>query len=185
MSFRSPTAPERLLEAARTEFARYGLAGARTARIARRAGVNKQLIHYYFGTKEECYRAAVEGAGREVAAALSAVPLTGLTPLERVRRLVATQFDYLSDHLPLARLLLGAGTEAAWLETACGPLAALLSEGQATGFFRDDVDPGQLARQALILHLGYFTLHPLPPSWGGTERWRDQAAELIVRGCSW
>src|ERR1700733_10093392 len=46
-----------LLAAALDEFSRHGFAGARVADIARRAGVNKQLINYYFGSKEGLYLA--------------------------------------------------------------------------------------------------------------------------------
>ncbi|MEU2102865.1 TetR family transcriptional regulator [Nocardia sp. NPDC019255] len=46
-----------LLEAAMEEFAAKGYAGARVSDIAQRAGVNKQLITYYFGGKEGLYRA--------------------------------------------------------------------------------------------------------------------------------
>lgn len=45
-----------LLDAALAEFAAKGFAGARVADIAARAGVNKQLISYYFGGKEGLYR---------------------------------------------------------------------------------------------------------------------------------
>jgi TetR/AcrR family transcriptional regulator len=46
-----------LLAAAFDEFAAKGYAGARVHEIAARAGVNKQLINYYFGGKEGLYRA--------------------------------------------------------------------------------------------------------------------------------
>jgi TetR/AcrR family transcriptional regulator len=42
----------RILDAAIDEFARKGYAGARVADIASQAGVNQQLISYYFGGKE-------------------------------------------------------------------------------------------------------------------------------------
>lgn len=43
---------ERILEAAVAEFGARGYAGARTAAIAARAGVNQQLISYYFDGKQ-------------------------------------------------------------------------------------------------------------------------------------
>ena len=46
-----------LLAAALDEFSLHGFAGARVADIARRAGLNKQLINYYFGSKEGLYLA--------------------------------------------------------------------------------------------------------------------------------
>jgi AcrR family transcriptional regulator len=44
-----------LLAAALEEFAAKGYAGARVQEIAARAGVNKQLINYYFDSKEGLY----------------------------------------------------------------------------------------------------------------------------------
>jgi AcrR family transcriptional regulator len=42
---------ERILDAAHRVFIRKGTASGRTQEIAREAGVNKALVHYYFGTK--------------------------------------------------------------------------------------------------------------------------------------
>jgi len=63
---RSPSASERkrdpertrarILEAAAAEFGAKGYAATRTTDIAARAGVNKQLISYYFGGKEGLYK---------------------------------------------------------------------------------------------------------------------------------
>jgi TetR/AcrR family transcriptional regulator len=49
-----------LLEAAELIFAEQGFAGATTAAIARRAGVPKANLHYYFPTKEGLYRSVIE-----------------------------------------------------------------------------------------------------------------------------
>jgi TetR/AcrR family transcriptional regulator len=49
-----------LLDAAQAEFAAKGLEGARVSEIAERAGVNKQLISYYFGGKEGLYEAILQ-----------------------------------------------------------------------------------------------------------------------------
>jgi TetR/AcrR family transcriptional regulator len=46
----------RIVEAATAEFAAKGFAGARVSEIAARAGVNQQLIAYYFDGKEGLYR---------------------------------------------------------------------------------------------------------------------------------
>lgn len=48
---------QRLLDAALHEFAAKGYAGARVQDIADRAGLNKQLINYYFGGKEGLFKA--------------------------------------------------------------------------------------------------------------------------------
>jgi TetR/AcrR family transcriptional regulator len=53
--------PERtrklILDAASAEFGAHGYAGARISAIASRAGVNQQLISYYFDGKEGLYQA--------------------------------------------------------------------------------------------------------------------------------
>lgn len=45
-----------IFDAARSVFAEFGFKGATTAEIARRAGIPKANLHYYFATKEALYR---------------------------------------------------------------------------------------------------------------------------------
>src|SRR4030067_1289888 len=47
---------ERIIAAAKREFSELGFSGARMSGIARRASVNKALIHYYFKDKDTLYR---------------------------------------------------------------------------------------------------------------------------------
>jgi AcrR family transcriptional regulator len=49
-----------ILNAAKKEFAERGYSGARMSSIAKRAGVNQALIHYYFSSKEKLYREVLE-----------------------------------------------------------------------------------------------------------------------------
>ena len=53
---------ERILNAAHTVFLRKGTANSRTQEIAAEAGVNKALVHYYFGTKARLADAIFERA---------------------------------------------------------------------------------------------------------------------------
>jgi len=59
----------RIMRAAKKEFSERGFSGARMSEIAKGAGVNKALIHYYFKDKETLYvellRRVFSGAGRE------------------------------------------------------------------------------------------------------------------------
>jgi len=55
-----PNAREALLAAARTEFARRGLDGARVEDITRRAGFSKGAFYLHFRGKEEAFRLLVE-----------------------------------------------------------------------------------------------------------------------------
>lgn len=51
---------QRILDAARAVFIRRGTAGARMQEIAKEAGVNQALLHYYFRSKERLSRAIFE-----------------------------------------------------------------------------------------------------------------------------
>ncbi|MFD9225700.1 TetR family transcriptional regulator [Streptomyces sp. NPDC060064] len=55
-----PGARERILEAARTEFAERGYDKTTVRGIAKAAGVDPALVHHYFGTKDEVFAAAIE-----------------------------------------------------------------------------------------------------------------------------
>jgi TetR/AcrR family transcriptional regulator len=52
--------PDKILAAARREFAARGLDGARVDRIARSAGVNKAMIYYHFRSKEQLYDTVIQ-----------------------------------------------------------------------------------------------------------------------------
>jgi TetR/AcrR family transcriptional regulator len=49
-----------LLEAAITEFAEKGFAGATTAEIARRAKSQQPLVHHHFGSKDELFKVVLD-----------------------------------------------------------------------------------------------------------------------------
>lgn len=55
-----PAARDRILTAARAEFAARGYDKASIRGIAKGAGVDPALVHHYFGTKERVFAAAVE-----------------------------------------------------------------------------------------------------------------------------
>ncbi len=67
---KNETAEERILRSARNVFIERGLGGARMQMIANRAGVNKALLHYYFGTKEKLYEAVLENILTTIGSAL-------------------------------------------------------------------------------------------------------------------
>ncbi|MFF8610346.1 TetR family transcriptional regulator [Streptomyces sp. NPDC015346] len=55
-----PGARERILEAARAQFAERGYDKTSVRGIAKAAGVDAALVHHYFGTKDEVFAAAIE-----------------------------------------------------------------------------------------------------------------------------
>ena len=55
-----------ILDAATTEFGRFGYAGAALSAVAAQAGVSKPLVLGYFGSKDGLYIASVQRAGTNV-----------------------------------------------------------------------------------------------------------------------
>src|ERR1700755_2207470 len=96
---RNPAATrQKLLAAARREFAASGLAGARVDEIAARAGVNKQLVYHYFGDKDALYLAVLEWVYEEIRAQERTLNLEGLPPEQAIKKLIESSFDHLARH---------------------------------------------------------------------------------------
>jgi len=89
-------AEERILDAAHTVFVRQGTAGARMQEIAREAGVNHAMLHYYFRSKERLAETVFRRAAAEFFPALLAV-LAADAPLDtKVERVVALELEMLA-----------------------------------------------------------------------------------------
>ena len=187
----------RIVAAARDEFARRGFAGARVEQIARRAGVNKQLLFYYYHSKRGLFQAVLAESAAELETALTSLSLPAGGPLERLRLTLQAQFEFLARH-PQMVALLGQGSRpggggGAAFAPAINRLVVLLAEGQSLGQVRDDLDPHLAAAQALILMVGYLSLEAVVAASARPlgadepalrERWREAAVELVVGGVS-
>jgi TetR/AcrR family transcriptional regulator len=154
-----------LLKAARAEFAAKGLMGARVDEIARSAGLNKQLVYHYFGSKDELYQAVLEGVYAEIREQERALSLGDLPPEEAMEKLIGFSFDYLAEHPDFIALLNDENGQGARhlggsrrLHEMHSPLIALvrrtLRNGAARGAFRRDMDALQL--YISIAGLAYF-----------------------------
>ncbi|RKS76775.1 TetR family transcriptional regulator [Actinomadura pelletieri DSM 43383] len=134
-----------LLDAALEEFSARGFAGARVQDIADRAGLNKQLINYYFGGKEGLYRAlSRRWLEREVEFNDPVVPLD---------EIVVRYLDHVLDDPRGTRLNAWRGlTED--LDDIPGDREDLsdLERRQAAGELADDLDPAavMLAMTAMV-----------------------------------
>ncbi|MGW0928535.1 TetR/AcrR family transcriptional regulator [Streptomyces sp. NPDC002644] len=84
----APATRDRILAAAREVFAERGYEKASVRGIARSADVDPALVHHYFGTKEQVFASAVEGAFAPV---LRTAPLTELR-LDRAGEQFARMF---------------------------------------------------------------------------------------------
>src|SRR3569832_2171126 len=84
-----------LIEAAVAEFARRGFEGARVDELAAAAGVNKQLVYHYYGSKQGLYLAALESVYVQIREKERRLSLGALEPREAMAQLVGFSFDYL------------------------------------------------------------------------------------------
>jgi len=166
---RNPTATrQKLLAAARREFAASGLAGARVDEIAARAGVNKQLVYHYFGDKDAPYLAVLEWVYEEIRAQERKLNLEGLPPERAIRKLIESSFDHLAAHPDFIVLLNDENRGGARhvrgsrrLEAMHSPLVSMvdtiLKQGVRAGTFRRGVNPVHLYISIAGLSYFYFS----------------------------
>ena len=98
---RTPPAPDqeteaRILAAAQAVFMRRGTAGARMQEIAREAGVNQALLHYYFRSKERLSAAVFQQFASRLFPALIGVLSSDATLEDKIRRILALYLENLS-----------------------------------------------------------------------------------------
>jgi AcrR family transcriptional regulator len=112
---------EQILAAARTVFARHGLAGARTRDIAHEASIHEVQVYRHFRSKEELFEAAVAAPLAETAARLaeaSGVPIedfaeTGGIAYRRARQHTNNLLRAMDQIAPLLGVLLFGSAETA------------------------------------------------------------------------
>lgn len=128
----------RLLDAAESQFARHGYAGARLKGIAAEAGVQITLVHHHFGDKDGLYRAVLERL---------------LTPTQ------AGSWTLLQTQPDLESLARGFVTLLTHLYGAHRHLLAILrhettaGSGVLTGLLRERMTPVAEAATALVLDM--------------------------------
>jgi TetR/AcrR family transcriptional regulator len=136
---------EKILDAAMVEFGEHGYAGARISAIAGRAGVNQQLISYYFDGKAGLYRALTE-RWRGISADVDAAGLPITEVVGEYVRLSAEQRSW-SRLLVWSSLTGGAGDDGGADGTDDRFFARMVDDlraRQAAGEVAADLDPAYL-----------------------------------------
>lgn len=89
MASKSSVARQKILDAASAVFAAEGFAGARVDEIAHRAEVNKAMLYYHVGNKQDLYTAVLtRNFDRMDEALLDAMKIGGSAP-DRLRAIIA------------------------------------------------------------------------------------------------
>lgn len=161
-----------ILKAAVREFAREGVAGARTDAIARSAGVNKALLYYYFKDKEALYQAVLDEVFSGVRSSIQSALSQDLPPRERLAAYVRAHFDYIASNPLYPRIVhaefLRAGKDPSRLQRVAKQyfqpifvnIAALLQEGERSGDFRP-VNPVHFIPSMVSVIVFYFITAPI------------------------
>lgn len=120
MTKKEQSTKELILRAAEEEFALRGYAGARTQEIAKKAGVNKALIHYYYKDKASLYQAVLDEMMFDLIRISQDVSKRHLKGAALVEGLFSEFFDYAARHQYFARLttLESSAGETKYLETS-------------------------------------------------------------------
>ncbi|MDJ0629547.1 MAG: TetR/AcrR family transcriptional regulator [Rhodobacter sp.] len=157
----------RILAAAKSEFARLGLGGARVDEIAEKARANKRMIYHYFGSKEDLFRVVLEEAYLDIRNAEQGLELDHLPPVEALETLLRFTWQYYLDNPEFITLVNSAnlhrgrhleGSER--LQMASRRLVRMvqdiLDRGVESGVFRAGIDAVQL--NITIAAIGYYYL---------------------------
>jgi len=167
---------KRLLAAAASEFATYGIAGARTGRIAREAQVNEALLFRYFGNKQSLFAKVYDAL---VVETVDDVPMD---PTD-LPQYAGALFDYYRTHQPVLRLSVWAVLERSDAPATEAVLAsnaqkeAVIGAAQAAGVISDELSPGELL--ALVLHLS-LSGSAISPAIGATVDPSIRRASIVA-----
>jgi AcrR family transcriptional regulator len=157
----------RILEAAKREFAKNGLGGARVDVIAEKARANKRMIYHYFGSKEGLFQTVLENAYVDIRTAEQKLNLDHLDPTAALERLVRFTWDYYlknpefitlvnSENLHRAKHLRKSEVIKVYSRKFVTMVKTILDRGVAAGVFRPGIDPVQL--NVTIAAIGYYYL---------------------------
>jgi len=158
---------DQILDAAERLFARQGFDPTTIKEIGAEAGLNPALIYYYFGSKEELYRAALQRIVTGLATRGTAVIESAAAPADAIRALVEAQVAFLLGNPNIPKLLVremidhqAKHAEEVVLRLAAGlfqRLCGVIERGQREGVFRADVEP-RYAAVSTISQVVYFMI---------------------------
>lgn len=97
---------EKIMEAAKEVFMKYGLYGARMQDIADSAGINKALLHYYFRNKEKLFDQVFEGALSKYFENMWIFSDKSIPVKERVLTYVEKIIDFLSEYPQMSMFII-------------------------------------------------------------------------------
>jgi AcrR family transcriptional regulator len=144
-----------ILQVAAREFADKGLAGARIDEIAEKTASSKRMIYYYFGGKDELYRAVLERSYGQIRAREDDANFETLPADKALIAQIEHTFDYHVEHPEFVRLVMNEnihhGAHIGHIEglkernkSVISSLKAIIDKGATDRIFRTGIDPVDL-----------------------------------------
>lgn len=189
----------RMLAAAHAEFSSKGLAGARISEITRNAGVTKQLIFHYYGSKEGLFVATLDETSEKLMSEWVRFDVERLAPPEALRALLNHFFDQYRNDPLLARLAQEGIRYHGYHQTPRNrfleltpalieKVSRIIQRGVESGDFRSDIEPRMLLATAALVTTGWFTNGYSTSALAGLDTsseedmatWRKHCSDFIL-----
>jgi TetR/AcrR family transcriptional regulator, fatty acid metabolism regulator protein len=184
---------QKILEAAVRAFARKGYHACRVGEIAEEAGVAYGLVYHYFGSKEEVLQTIFRDTWEQMLARIREVEEADDDAPEKVRKVTALLLRTWRRDPDLVRVLVREVTRSPEqlqqqieeIGHAYDALERIVASGQASGDFREDLDPKVAATVfygALEETLTGWVMGQLPDGEENVERAERNVSELLCNG---
>jgi AcrR family transcriptional regulator len=193
---------QNILKAALQEFAQLGLAGARVDKIAQRAKVNKQVLYYHFGNKEDLFRATLASVyDHPFPSDMLSLSKPIISPSVEMRSLISRLFKhfrniedgtalighenrYHGKHLTPALRKAIRRSVAPIIES----IRVVLKQGQREGVFAQDISADHLYLTMVAMSMFYFThAYTLSAILGtdlldddSVDAWRETVEKVVL-----
>ncbi len=176
-----------ILDAALQEFHLHGFNGARTSRIATRAGISRTMLHYYFSTKEALFEAVLNKTFNAVLPHIQRVAQEGSDLFAMIETLVKVLSDMLEENPGLPSFVVNILNERPDLllnlgyaqeENAPGLLEPLVEKARQNGQIRQDI-----LAEDLVIHIWSLCTGPYLVSTyiAAKEKRNEEAMKAFIR----
>lgn len=191
---------EKLLQAATTEFSKYGFEGARVDRIVKQADCNIRMAYHYFQGKKGLYQATLEKTYAGLREEERGLLLANLPPVNAIEKLVLFTFDYMASHPEFISLVvnenrMGAMTlyNSSLTIEGARPLVAMIENILSKGEIERSIRPGLNAKDLYLTILSLSVTHITQrqtlsllfqedlSSGGWMERRRGEVLDIVMR----
>ncbi len=183
-----------ILDAAVRVFARQGFHACRVSDIADEAGVAYGLVYHYFKSKDQVMNELFTERWSLLLAAIEEVDKRDIPPREKLDAVAGFIIDSYRHDPDLMKVIIVEVTRAAnsfgrthmpEIKRAYDGIAKIVSDAQASGAFRDDIDP-ELASMwfygAIEQLLSAWVFGLIPADEDAFERARAMVVETVCGG---